>query len=440
MTDALRRDQLGTLHQVMRQFGDVARITAGPPGLRRTFYLVSHPDAVARVLGGGESEYAKDNPTYREIAWYLGDGLLTSSGERWRRQRRTAAPLFTRHRIDSYVEVMVAEAERLIERWSATDGTVRVDLYGAMTEYALRVVGRTLFGTDVERAIPVVQSVLPPLSRHIRSRGLNPLRPPRHWPTPGLRRAQAYQNALYRVVDDVIDSSRGGSGGGTGLVSRLLEARDPDSGDHLSRQDVRDQLLIFLLAGFETTATTLTLALYLLGRYPAWQERIRAEADEVIGARNPTAADLRRLEYTTMAVNEALRLYPPAYGFGRTSLRGDVIGGHRLPPGARVLLCPWVTHRHPDFWPDPERFDPGRFDTSRSTVAGVGRHRYAYFPFGGGPHVCIGSHFATTEAITAVAMILVRYSVQVAPTPLPLRTGLTLQPTGPVLAELIAVR
>lgn len=430
----LKRDQLGTYERAMAEHGDVVRLDAGPPGLRLSLYLVTHPDGVQRVLSDGSDGYTKGTPFYREIAALLGDGLLTSEGARWRQQRRTLAPLFTPRRIARYVAAMAEEAERLAQRWTGSNAPV--DLHDDMTEYTLRVVGRVLFGADVDDAVPVIRDVFPVLSADAWRRGVNPLRLPRRWPTPAQRRAAAAQRALYQVVDAIIDQRGRAPLDGDDLISLLLAARDPETGAPLSNHDIRDQIVIFLLAGHETTATTLTFALYLLGHHEEAQRRVQREADDVLGTSSPTADDVGRLGSTTMAIKEAMRLYPPAYATGRVAVSGDHIGGYDIPPNSAVLVSPWATHRRPDFWPDPERFDPERF----CPEAGSAQHRYAYFPFGGGPRVCIGNHFAMAEAVIATAVLLRACTLRTDPAPVALTTGITLRPAGPVWCAVSARR
>jgi cytochrome P450 len=431
MARELRRDQLGTYRRAMTAYGDVVRLAAGPPGRRVRLHLVTHPDGVQQVLAGNAANYVKDTPFYRELAAAVGDGLLTSDGRRWRWQRRTLAPLFAHGRIADYVPVMADEAVRLRRRWTAAAGSpARVDLHAEMVEYTLRVVGRALFGAAVDEAVPSIRATFPALSQQVRRRATAAL------PRPG-RRLTAAQRALYAAVDAVVERRRRTPGGGHGdLVSLLLAARDPETGAPLSTQEVRDLLLIFLIAGHETTATALTFAWHLLGRHPDMQRRVQQEVDEVLGGRVPTAEDVPRLGYTTAVVNEALRLYPPASAFGRRSVAADRIGGYRIPPGSVVVLSPWATHRRPDLWPDPERFDPGRF----GPAAASGRHRYAWFPFGGGPRACIGAQFALTEAVVATAVLLAGHELRSDAAPVPLATAVTLRPAGPVWCQVAARR
>jgi cytochrome P450 len=426
MARELQRDQLGTFVALTAEYGDLVRLVMGPPGLRRVIYMVTHPDGVARVLGGG---YTKGTPFYEEIAAYLGDGLLTSDGGRWRQQRRIVAPLFSQRRVDGSVAVMADEAARLAARFRvAAERGVPIDLSAEMVGFTLRTVGRVLFGADVDEAVAVVRETFPVLNRHVRRRGLTPLRLPRRWPTPAARRAAAARRALYRVVDTIIDQRRRIPAGGADLVSLLSAARDPDTGAPLHPQQVRDQILIFLLAGHETTSTAITFACHLIGRHRDVQQRLHREVDDVLAGRNPTVDDVNRLTYTRMVIKEAMRLYPPAYALGRRTPAGDEIGGYRIPPGSIILLAPWATHRRPDLWPDPDRFDPDRFASGTEAT----RPRYAYFPFAGGLRGCIGEHFATTEAVVAVATLLGRYALRSDPTPVMVSTDLTLRPAGPV--------
>ncbi len=425
----LSRDQLGTYEELVAEYGDVVRLTLGIPGLRRVIYLVTHPDAVEQILAGDPDGYSKNTPFYEEIGAYLGNGLLTSGGRQWRQQRRTVAPLFSHRRIAGYVDVMAEEANRLADRWdAAATSNAPLDVGEGMVDYALRTVGRVLFGTDVDAAVPVIRETFPTLNEHVRRRGISPLRLPRSWPVPSQIRATKAQRALYDVVDAVIDRRARETAPGRDLISLLLAARDPETGTRMSPQEIRDQVLIFLLAGHETTSTALTFTIDLLGRNQDAQAAVQREIAEVLADRSPRAGDIGALAVTSRAVKEAMRLYPPAYAIGRFAETELTIGGHHIPAGSLLLLCPWVTHRRTDFWPDPERFDPGRFEPSLE----AGRPRYAYFPFAGGLRGCIGAHFAMTEAVVAVTTLLARFSVTSEPVDIPLSTDITLRPGAPV--------
>jgi cytochrome P450 len=267
------------------------------------------------------------------------------------------------------------------------------------------------------------------------ARILQVVRPPLTWPTPRNRRLVGLLAEQYAIVDRILDRRRGGDETRDDLLTRLRAARDPETGRPLSTREVRDQVLVFLRAGHETATVALTFTLHLLGRHPQVQDRV---ADECTGAQPPagtapagTAAD-GRAEHTLAraALLEGMRLFPPAYAITRATNSDTDIGGHHVPRGTTVLLSPWVTHRHPVFWPEPERFDPERFTTETD------RPRYAYLPFGGGPHTCIGEHFALLEASILLRTLLTRYRIA-AVDPAPRIVALTtLRPAAPVWARL----
>jgi cytochrome P450 len=429
----LQRDILGTYERARRRYGDVVRFVIGPPGRRSLLYVVFHPDAVRRVLAAEADRYRKDNQFYEEVRWALGDGLLNSQDERWLRQRRFIQPLFTRRRIAGYAQAMADEARDVVERWrpAAAEGRP-VDLHAEMSRLTLRVVGHLLFGSDVERAVPVVAYAFPVLGTYARRRAFAPVRLPRAWPTPSNRRAARAQRAVYGVCDDLIASRRATGPEGEDLLSLLVAARDGD--ERLDDAEIRDQVLIFLLAGHDTTAIALTFALHLLGRHSDAQRRVRDEVDGVLGDRTPTADDAAALEYTTMVLKEAMRLYPPAWGLGRRATTTDRIDGCEIPAGADIAVSAWVTHRHPSFWDEPDRFIPERFAPEREAE----RHRHAYFPFGAGPRACIGQYFSMLEAVIALAVITQNYELASMTAHVPLAPRITLHPAAPVPCRLTA--
>jgi cytochrome P450 len=429
----LRRSQIRTYERVMREHGDVVRLAVGPPGVRFDLYCVFHPDGVKAVLAGSRERYSKGNRFYRQIAQSFGRGLLTSEGEHWQRQRRLIQPLFTRKHVAAYAELMTEEAAAVAERWDrAARNGGGVDANAEMVRLALRVVGRAIFGDDVARAGAVLDSAFPVLNRHTFRRAMSPLAPPACWPTPDNRRAARAGRALYEVVDELIAHRQQAGAEGDDLLSRLLAARDPDSGEAMDLQQVRDEALIFLLAGHETTSTALTFTLHLLGRHAGEQLLVHAEIDAVLGGRAPALDDAPALERTAMAIKEAMRLYPPAYALGRLSVTDNEIGGYLIPAGAFVAVSQFATQRHPRFWEDPEAFDPARFTADSEAT----RHPYAYFPFGGGPRACIGSRFAMLEATIAVGLLLQRFRIRSLQEDVPLDTqGITLRPKGAVLVQ-----
>lgn len=434
----LKSDSLGTYLRARQRHGDVVRISAGPPGLRAELYCVFSAEGAQQVLASESANFRKDNAFYQEVRDSFGNGLLTSQDEDYLRQRRLVQPLFTRKRVDGYAGAVAAETEGTLAAWSeARDGIV--DVGTEMTHLALRAVARILFGTDVDATVDVVDRCFPVITEYVLRRGYSPASVPRGWPTPGNRRAAAAMDELYAVCDGII-AARGkapaaDAEGGEDLLTLLAAAGGAD-GTGFDAAELRDQVLIFLLAGHETTATSLAFALHLLGRHPEEQARAREEISRVLGDRTPEAADLDRLPYLTQVLKEAMRLYPAAPVIGRKAVAATEIGGHVVPAGADVILAPWVTHRHPAYWPDPDLFDPGRF----APEAEAGRPRYAWFPFGGGPRACIGQHFSMLESVIALAMILRAYEFEAVDTEVPVHTGITLRATGPARCRIRRTR
>lgn len=429
----LKRDILGFMRHSMLEYGDVVRVRVGPPSQSSLMTFVFHPDGAGHVLAGSSDNYYKGTRVYAELSDLLGNGLLTSEGETWRRQKRLVAPLFNRKRMAAYVPMIGGEAARLVRQWAGAAQTgASVDLHEEMTALTLRVVGRAVFGTEVDHMVPVLRDAVPYLSGRALRRGLSPVRIPTSWPTPGNRRAAHKKAAVFGLVNDLIAARRRYPTEGDDLVNLLIRAQDPDGGIGLSDAEVRDQALVFLLAGHETTATALTFALHLLGHHPDLQDRVAEESARVLGSGEFALDDVHSLSYTTMVVKEAMRLYPSASATSRTNHRADVIGGYAIPPGSAVVLSPWATHRHPHFWEEPDRFDPERF-TPKAEAA---RPRYAYFPFGGGPRACIGQHFSMIESVIVTAAVARAFRVTTSPGPVPLFTGIALRPGGEMPAQL----
>jgi cytochrome P450 len=272
--------------------------------------------------------------------------------------------------------------------------------------------------------VPVFVYAVPILGEYGRSRAFLPVRPPRGWPTPANRRAARAQRELYAVCDELIAQRRAHRSASDDLLNLLIEARA--EGEGLDDTEIRDQVLIFLFAGHDTTTIALTFALHLLGHHPEVQRRVREEADAVLDERIPTAADVEALRYTTMVFKEAMRLYPPVYAYGRRTTGRQRIGPYEIPSDSDVYVSQWVTHRHPAFWDDPDRFSPERFAPEREAA----RHRHAYFPFGAGPRACIGQHFALLEGAIALAVIVGRLELATPAESVALAPRITLHPVA----------
>ncbi|MEU9284463.1 cytochrome P450 [Streptomyces sp. NPDC048275] len=425
----LRRDTLGTFLRIRQEYGDVVRVSAGPPGLRTVLHCVFSAEGAQQILASQAANFRKDNQFYEELRLSAGNGLLTSQDADYLRQRRLIQPMFTKRRVDGYATAVTLEAAATAESWRDTP---EVDVVPEMNRLALRTVSRILFGADVEAAVDVIGRTLPVISDYVTQRGYAPVNPPRTWPTPANRRAEAATREVYAVCDRIIAERRAqGEGGGDDLLSLLSRASNEEDGS-LDPAEIRDQVLVFLLAGHETTATSMAFALHLLARHPEEQARARKEAESLPPDHTLTAADLDGLPYLTMVLKEAMRLFPAAPVMGRRCVEPAEIDGHLIPAGADVLIAPWVTHRHPDLWPDPDHFDPDRFTPEHEAT----RHRYAWFPFGGGPRACVGQHFSMLESVLALAVLLRSYELEAVDTEVPLSAGITLQATGPARVRL----
>ncbi|MFF9781218.1 cytochrome P450 [Streptomyces nigrescens] len=433
----LRRDSLSTFLGAQRAHGDVVRLEAGPPGLRSVFHAVFAPEGVQQILASQAANFRKDHPLYEEVRQAFGNGLLTSQDADYLRQRRLVQPLFTKRRVDGYASAVTTEAATLADRWRTADDTT-VDLVPEMNRLALRTVSRILFGLDAEAAVDTIHRCAPVINAYVVRRAYVPVKIPREWPTPGNLRARAATDEMNALCDRIVADRRAArgtagdaDGEGEDLLSLLAAAGNDEDGS-LDATEVREQVLIFLLAGHETTATSLAFTLHLLARHPEEQTRVRDEIDRVLAHRTPTAADLDRLPYLTQALKESMRLYPAAPVISRRAVAATEIGGFRIPAGADVVVAPWVTHRNPDLWADPERFDPRRFAPEREAE----RHRYAWFPFGGGPRACIGQHFSMLESVLALAVLLRAYELEAVDEEVPVSAGITLQATGPARVRL----
>lgn len=412
---AMLRDPLQAMPALRRRYGDLARISL-PGG--RNVVLVSHPDGVQHVLQAAHRKYHKAR-TFEVIESLLGKGLLTSEGAAWRTHRRLAQPAFHHDHVAGWADMMVASTSDHVARWK--DG-VELDLAHELRELTLRIVGKALFSIDLTGDGDRIGKALDDALAHTRARFQSPLGPFVNPPSPSRARFNRAANHLDAVVTGII-AGRDRDDPGTDLLGLLMAARDEETGKGLSDLELRDEVMTFLLAGHETTAHALTWTLWLLASSGQTWRRIHHEIDEVLGDRPATVGDLPALTWTRAVVDEGLRLYPPAYETERSPIERDVIDGHELTARDVVIVSQWVTHRHPDVWDRPLAFDPERFLDDRP------RHRFAYFPFGGGPRLCIGAEFALVEAVLVLATLL--QSVDIDPVPgFPVTpwVGVTLRP------------
>ena len=392
----LARDRLGLMTSAASGYGDAVRMAMGP----KTLYFFNHPDHAKHVLADNSGNYHKGIGLV-QARRALGDGLLTSEGELWRKQRRMIQPVFQHKRMVGQAGAVAEEAAALVARLRSHAGRGPVDVLGEMTGLTLGVLGRTLLDADLG-AFDSVGESFEAVQDQAMFEMVSLSKVPMWVPLPKQLRFRRARAHLHHVVDRLVAERSARPGElGDDVVSRLIVSTREEKDPGVASTRMRDELITLLLAGHETTASTLGWTFYLLDRHPEVLERLRAEAVEVLGDRLPTHEDLGRLKYTARVVEEVMRLYPPVWILPREAQGADVVGGYDVPAGADVLICPYTLHRHPAFWDAPERFDPDRFGPDASS----GRPRYAYIPFGAGPRFCVGNQLGLMEAIFVIAMI-----------------------------------
>lgn len=415
------RNPLHFFVNAVLRYGDVVSLRMG----FHRVYLLSHPEHIKHVLQDNFHNYRKGG-RIETIRPLFGEGLTTSGGELWRRQRDLVQPAFQRQHIAGLDTLMTDATDGTLERWRTfAERAQPLDIAVEMMRLTREIAITTLFGTDVTGEADAVGRALATVLEHINHRVWALLDLSDRLPTPRKRRYQQALGMLDTFVYRMIDERRRGGKDRGDLLSMLLSARDQETGAGMSDRQLRDEVMTIFVAGHQTTANALAWTWYLLSRHSAAERRLLTELSTVLRGRTPTYQDLPNLTYTRMVIEEAMRLYPPTWITARTPVQDDEIGGYRIPANSVVLLSPYVTHHHPAFWESPERFDPERFTPERS----ADRPRYAYFPFGGGPRVCIGKSFALMEAELIVAMVAQKCRLDLVPghpvEPLPM---ITLQP------------
>lgn len=397
-----------------KEHGDVFQVRLGP----RTLVFAMHPDAVERINVGNRQNYDK-RASYDGVRKFLiGDGLVTSTGELWRRQRKLMAPFYTPKGVQAYAELMVRDGARLVERWQelASKGT-EVEISEEMTFVTASIILKAMFSTETMESIHQIKDAVETMISFVTNRQTSlPL--PLWVPTAKNRKYVAARELVHGLIGELIAQRRGldEAKWPDDLLSRLMKARDEDTGQAMSESLLRDESITTFFAGHETTARTMTFAWYALATNPKVTARLQEELDRVLGGRVPTADELRQLPYTLQVIKEVLRLYPAAPFYVRDAVGADQLSGFDVPAGAAVMLSPYYTHRHPQFWDDPEVFDPDRWTREREAA----RHAHAYHPFAAGQRICIGNNFSLLESHLLLAMLAQRFTPR-------LRAGFTPQ-------------
>ena len=418
--------RLDMLLKLAQELGPVVRLEL--PFV--TAHLLSSPDHVERVLVKEHRLFNKKTRGYDQLRQFLGNGLVTSEGDFWLRQRRIAQPAFHKQRIAGFAKTFVRCADQLAERWEGDAKAGRtIDLHHDMMTLTLRIASLTLLSNDTGDKANEVGAAIDLMLHEAVSRINNPFRLPASIPTPNNRRAEKAMQTLDRIVLDIIAARRKGKKREDDLLQMLIEARDEETGEGMTDQQLRDEVMTMFLAGHETTANALTWTFVLLSRFPSVARALASEAETVFGDRSASAEDAASLEVSRRVLSESMRLFPPVWVIGRSPAEDVEVDGYTIPEGSLLFLSPWVTQRLPAYWDDPEGFDPDRFAPERQKLM----HRYQYFPFSVGPRMCIGQSFAMLEGQLVLSSLARRFRLDLLPghaiVPEPL---ITLRPRGAV--------
>jgi cytochrome P450 len=399
------KDPFNFLTQAREQHGDIYRLNLG----MMKAVVLNNPRHAQHVLRDHAQNYRKGGPLWDVIRKILGNGLVVSEGEFWLRQRRMMQPHFHRQRLAALTDLMVEAIDESLDAWESAAATGEpMKLLTGLNQLTMRVIVRTMFGgsltrEEMEQAGEAMAFALDYVMTAIVTHAL-----PTWLPIPGKKR---FENSLVQfdeVVYRIIADSRAGEGKENHLLAMMMDTVDDETGEAMSDKQLRDEVATIFLAGYETTSIALTWAYDYLTQHPAVMQKLQAEVDEVLQGRRPTFADLPKLTYTKMVLQETMRLRPPSYWLPRTAEADDEIDGYQIPAGTQVISLTYMYHRHPEFWPDAERFDPERFSPEQS----AGRHGFAYVPFGAGQRMCIGRDFSLMEGQLALAMMAQRFAVR----------------------------
>jgi cytochrome P450 len=409
--------------------GPVTRLALAPRWLMPPVVCVTSPQGARDILGrsGGLIEKTR---IHHEMRYLLGPNLFDLTHEPWLPRRRALQPIFTKQHVREFGGHMAEAAERAAAGWG--DGA-NIELDAECRRLTLRALGRSVLGLDLDEHSDAIAEPLQVAVKYVTDRALRPLGAPRWLPTPARRRARAASDSLHRVADEILQACRADPTLDAPLVHALIAATDPATGRTLSDDAIRDELILFLLAGHDTTATTLTYALWALGHHREMQDKVRAEVIG-IGDRELIPDDVPRLAYTIQVLHEALRLCPPGAATSRMAMQDIEVDGYRVAAGTMVIVGIYALHRDPALWDYPLVFDPDRFSPENSE----GRDRWQYLPFGAGPRSCIGDHFAMLEATLALATIVRRTEIRSTVDDFPMIVPFTTVAAAPIRAEVKA--
>jgi cytochrome P450 len=389
---------------VWREHGDVAQVQMGP----MTLIQFVRPEHIQEILVSKADRFVKGF-SHDTLRVPLGSGILTAEGSLWRRQRRLMASTYTPKAVRRYTDIMLDATDRMLARWRAVPQGTALRINVEMMRLAMSVISRSVFTIDIGQDLAEAGEALATILDFANLRTISLVNPPLWVPTPLNRRLKWALDTIDAFLYDII-AERRSQPPGDDLLWSLMEARDEETGEGMSEKQLRDEVLITFFAGHETTAQLLTWAWYLLARHPNVEEQFHAELDRALGGRSPGTDDIEALAYTRMIMDETLRLYSPVASLARDAIDDDEVDGYPVQAGSILTLTPYITHRHPEFWARPHDFYPEHF----APEAVKARPRYAYYPFGAGPRVCLGKHFALLEATLVLAEVGQRYRLRLA--------------------------
>ena len=396
----LRLRVLDFFCSLQQQYGDITTIRFS---IRKVSYL-QHPDLIQHVLQENNRNYTK-SLRYEQLKYLLGNGLLTSEGEFWLRQRRMIQPAFHKQRLQLWCDDMVLCTQSTLDHWERKFTGQKVNIASEMMALTLQIVGKTLLSADVKSDAKNMADALSFLLRAVNVRTRTPILLPLWIPTAHHLKIKKSVKVINNILDKVFKDRRRNPVERYDLLSMLMESTYEDNGEHMDNRQLRDEVMTIFVAGHETTANALSWTLYLLARHPEELKKCRDEAEQVLHGEAPTFSKLRELKYLLMVIDESMRIYPPAWMIGRKTIKNDVIGNYKIAPGHNVLISPYALHRDKRYWPEPEKFRPLRFTAEEVKK----RPKFAYLPYGGGPRVCIGNNFATMEIQIVLTMIIQRF-------------------------------
>lgn len=405
ITDMQGKGLIDFYYGLWKQYGDVVAIKLGP---LKSFLWV-RPEHVQHILVKNPDVYVK-GMSHAKLRTAIGDGILTLEGIEWRTQRKLMQPSYTPTNIGHYGVIMLEEAANMMRRWETQlkPGEI-IDMNIQITRMAMSVISRAMFGVDIGENFIDAADALNQMLDYTSSSANSIIDIPLFIPTPKNQRLKRAKQTIREFITDIV-AQRREEGLGQDLLSMLMSAKDADTGELMTDEQLHDEVLITFFAGHETTASLLTWTLFNLSKNPRVEDKLHAELQQVLGGRSPSLDDMANLPYTRMILDETLRLYSPVAVVARDATADDMVGGYHIPAGSMSVVMPYITHRHPEFWEKPLEYYPEHFTPQQVEK----RPRYAYYPFGAGQRICIGLHFALMEGMLVLAELAQRYRFRLA--------------------------